>query len=91
MDQMARYKYNVLHRHLSDDRAGASRSIVAATDQCRRPGALNDLIMVRVLPALANEKASDGGFYTQEEMREMIQYAKRTGILQFFLKSSGRP
>ena len=36
--------------------------------------------MEEFLPALAYEKATDGGFYTQDDMREMISYAKDRNI-----------
>ena len=76
MIQMARYKYNVLHLHLSDDQGWRIeiKSLPQLTSvgawRVKRTGLWNEF-----LPALANEKASDGGFYTQDDMREMISFA----------------
>jgi len=81
MVQMARYKYNVLHLHLSDDQGWRIeiKSIPQLTSigawRVKRSGLWGEF-----LPALANEKATDGGFYTQDDMREMIQYAKDRNI-----------
>jgi hexosaminidase len=81
MDQMVRYKYNVLHLHLSDDQGWRIeiKSLPELTEvgawRVKRTGLWNEF-----LPALAYEKATDGGFYTQNDMREMIRYAKDRNI-----------
>ncbi|HEY2648058.1 MAG TPA: family 20 glycosylhydrolase [Puia sp.] len=81
MVQMSRYKYNVLHLHLSDDQGWRIeiKSLPQLTDvgawRVKRTG-----LWYEFLPALANEKATDGGFYTQEDMREMISFAKDRNI-----------
>jgi hexosaminidase len=81
MDQMVRYKYNVLHLHLSDDQGWRIeiKSLPQLTEvgawRVKRTGLWNEF-----LPALAYEKATDGGFYTQDDMREMIRYAKDRNI-----------
>jgi len=81
MDQMARYKYNVLHLHLSDDQGW--RIEIKSLPQLTSVGAWRvkrSGLWGEFLPALAHESATDGGFYTQEEMREMISYAKDRNI-----------
>ncbi len=81
MDQMARYKYNVLHLHLSDDQGW--RIEIKSLPQLTQTGAWRvprTGLWGEFLPALANEQATDGGFYTQEDMREMIRYAKDLNI-----------
>ena len=81
MVQMAKYKYNVLHLHLSDDQGWRIeiKSLPQLTNvggwRVKRTGLWGEF-----LPALEYEKASDGGFYTQEDMREMISYAKDRNI-----------
>jgi hexosaminidase len=81
MVQMSRYKYNVLHLHLADDQGWRIeiKSMPQLTSvgawRVKRTGLWNEF-----LPTLAYEKATDGGFYTQEDMREMIQYAKDRNI-----------
>lgn len=81
MVQMARYKYNVLHLHLADDQGW--RIEIKSLPQLTSVGAWRVKrtgLWYEFLPALAYEKASDGGFYTQDDMREMIQYAKDRNI-----------
>ncbi len=81
MVQMAKYKYNVLHLHLADDQGW--RIEIKSLPQLTNVGAwrVNRTgLWGEFLPALAYEKATDGGFYTQEDMREMINYAKDRNI-----------
>jgi len=81
MDQMVKYKYNTLHLHLSDDQGW--RIEIKSLPQLTNIGAWR---VQRVgnwgefLPALAHEPSTDGGFYTQEDMRELISYAKDRNI-----------
>jgi hexosaminidase len=77
IDQIARYKYNRLHWHLTDDQGWRMEikslprltSVGAwrvprhgqwGTHEAPKPG----------------EAATDGGFYTQEEIKEVIAYAR---------------
>jgi hexosaminidase len=81
MVQMSRYKYNVLHLHLSDDQGW--RIEIKSLPQLTKVGAwrVNRTgLWGEFVPALAYEQATDGGFYTQDDMREMIQYAKERNI-----------
>ena len=81
MDQMARYKYNTLHLHLSDDQGW--RIEIKSLPQLTSVGAWRvkrSGLWGEFLPALAYEPATDGGFYTQEDIREMISYAKERNI-----------
>lgn len=81
MDEMSVYKYNVLHLHLSDDQGwrieikSFPRLTSVGAWRVKRSG-----LWYEFLPALANEKATDGGFYTQDDIREMISYAKDRNI-----------
>ena len=81
MDQMAAYKYNVLHLHLSDDQGWRVeiKSLPQLTStggwRVKRTGLWGEF-----LPALAYEQPTDGGFYTQDDIREMISYAKDRNI-----------
>ncbi|HEY4965428.1 MAG TPA: family 20 glycosylhydrolase [Puia sp.] len=81
MDQMAVYKYNMLHLHLSDDQGWRVeiKSLPQLTStggwRVKRTGLWGEF-----LPALAYEQATDGGFYTQDDIREMIAYAKERNI-----------
>jgi hexosaminidase len=79
--QMARYKYNVLHLHLSDDQGW--RIEIKSLPQLTGVGAWRvkrSGLWGEFLPALAYEQASDGGFYTQDDMREMISFARDRNI-----------
>jgi hexosaminidase len=77
LDQMARYKLNVFHWHLTDDNGW--RIEIKSLPQLTQAGAWR-------VPRLAawgdresprdGEPATEGGFYTQDEIREVIAYAK---------------
>jgi hexosaminidase len=77
LDQMAHYKLNVFHWHLTDDNGW--RIEIKSLPQLTKVGAWR-------VPRLAhwgtaqvpgdNEPATVGGFYTQDEIREVIAYAK---------------
>ncbi|HEY4335580.1 MAG TPA: family 20 glycosylhydrolase [Puia sp.] len=76
IDDMVRYKYNTLHLHLSDDQGW--RIEIKSLPQLTQHGAWRVARTGRwgeYLPPLANEPTPYGGFYTQEDMREMIRYA----------------
>jgi hexosaminidase len=76
IDEMVRYKYNTLHLHLSDDQGW--RLEIKSLPQLTQHGAWRVARTGRwgeYLPALANEPTPYGGFYTQDDMREIIRYA----------------
>jgi hexosaminidase len=81
MDEMVRYKYNTLHLHLSDDQGWRLeiKSLPLLTQKggwrVARTGRWGEF-----MPALAGEPATEGGFYTQDDMREIIGYAKQRFI-----------
>jgi len=77
IDNMVRYKYNLLHLHLTDDQGW--RIEIKSYPKLTTVGAWR----ANREGAWGNTKAPDpsepktyGGFYTQDDMREMIQYAK---------------
>ena len=77
IDEMVRYKYNILHWHLTDD-AGWRIEIKSYPNltkkgawSVRRTGTFGDFT-----PPEPGEKADYGGFYTQDEIREVVAYAK---------------
>ena len=78
IDDMVRYKYNTLHLHLSDDEGW--RIEIKSLPQLTQHGAWRVARTGRwgeFLPALGDEAATAGGFYTQDDMREIIRYAQQ--------------
>lgn len=59
IDQMARYKYNTLQLHLTDDQGWRME--------------------IKSHPALT-QKASDGQFYTQQQLKDLVQYAAQRHV-----------
>ncbi len=78
IDEMVRYKYNILHLHLSDDQGwrieikSLPQLTQAGSWRVQRTGRWGEF-----LPALAHEPTTDGGFYTQDDMREILDYAQQ--------------
>jgi hexosaminidase len=77
IDEMARYKFNTFHWHLSDDNGWRIeiKSLPKLTEvgawRVPRYGHFGD----RSAPK-PGEKATSGGFYTQDDIKEVIQYAQ---------------
>ena len=77
IDAMVRYKYNILHLHLTDDEGwrieikGLPKLTEVGAWRVNRTGSFGDFI-----PPTANEPRNYGGFYTQEEIKELVKYAK---------------
>ncbi len=77
IDQMARYKYNTLHLHLADDQGW--RIEIKSLPELTKVGAWRVKRTGRwgtFMAAFAGEPATDGGFYTQVDMKEIIKYAQ---------------
>ncbi|MDP4130902.1 MAG: beta-N-acetylhexosaminidase, partial [Bacteroidota bacterium] len=77
IDNMARYKFNLLHMHLTDDEGW--RIEIRSLPRLTSVGAWN---VKRVgyfgtfsKPG-ADEPRNNGGFYTQDDIRELVKYAK---------------
>jgi hexosaminidase len=77
IDEMVRYKYNTLHLHLSDDQGW--RLEIKSLPELTKHGAWRVARTGRwgeYAPPQVGEPATAGGFYTQDEMKEIIRYAK---------------
>jgi hexosaminidase len=77
INQMAKYKFNLLHFHLSDDEGW--RIEIKALPKLTEVGAwsVNRVGSFGSFPApAANEPRTYGGFYTQNDIKELVQYAK---------------
>lgn len=81
IDQMARYKLNVFHWHLTDDNGWRieikSLPKLTTVGACRVPRGGN--WGKRDAPK-RDEPATDCGFYTQDDIREIVQYAAERHI-----------
>ncbi len=81
IDQMARYKYNLLHWHLTDDEGW--RIEIKAYPNLTQKGAYNAQrvgYFGTFAPPPASEPRTYGGFYTQDDIREIVAYAKARHI-----------
>ncbi len=77
IDKMSQYKFNVFHWHLTDDEGW--RIEIKSLPKLTEVGAwrverFGDFGKERPYPK-PDEKATYGGFYTQEEIKEVVQYA----------------
>lgn len=70
MDQMAKFKFNVLHLHLSDDQGWRI--------EIKKYPLLTEIGSKR--KETDGDKRPHGGFYTQEQMKELIAYAAERHI-----------
>jgi hexosaminidase len=77
IDQMARYKFNLLHMHLTDDEGW--RIEIKSLPRLTTVGAYN----VKKIGEFGtfsqttpDEPRTYGGFYTQDDIKELVQYAK---------------
>ena len=77
IDDMVRYKFNLLHMHLTDDEGW--RIEIKSLPRLTQVGAWNvkkvGYFGTFSAPA-ADEPRNFGGFYTQDDIRELVQYAK---------------
>jgi len=78
IDQIAQYKFNVFHWHLTDDQGWRIQinslprlTEVGAWRPARTGGRWGD-----IENAQPGEAPSYGGFYTQDDIREVVQYAQ---------------
>jgi len=77
IDQMVKYKYNILHMHLTDDQGW--RIEIKSLPKLTSVGSLRvhkEGYFGSFSPPTPDEPRTEGGFYTQDDMRELIQYAK---------------
>ena len=77
IDEMAKYKFNVFHWHLTDDQGwrieikGLPKLTEVGAWRVPRTGKWGTFTF-----AQPGEEATDGGYYTQDDIREIIKYAK---------------
>jgi hexosaminidase len=77
IDQMVRFKFNLLHLHLTDDEGwriqieGLPRLTEVGAWNVKKVGYFGTFS-----PPTPDEPKDYGGFYTQADIRELVQYAK---------------
>ena len=77
IDNMVRYKFNLLHFHLTDDEGwrieikGLPKLTEVGAWSVQKTGTFGDFS-----PPTADEPRTYGGFYTQEDIKELVQYAQ---------------
>lgn len=82
IDKMAQYKFNIFHWHLTDDEGWRIeiKSLPKLTEigawRVERYGRFGD---TRPQPK-EGEKATYGGFYTQEQIKDVVKYAAERNI-----------
>jgi hexosaminidase len=77
IDQMSHYKFNLLHLHLTDDEGW--RVEIKSFPRLTTVGAYNVKKIGQFgsfSPPTADEPRNYGGFYTQDDIREIVKYAK---------------
>ncbi|MGN6401190.1 MAG: beta-N-acetylhexosaminidase, partial [Flavisolibacter sp.] len=77
IDDMVRYKYNLLHLHLTDDEGW--RLEIKGLPKLTEVGAwrVNKVGYFGTFSAPTPDEPRDyGGFYTQDDIKEIVQYAK---------------
>lgn len=81
IDNMVKYKYNTLHWHLTDDNGWRIeiKSLPKLTEvgawRVERHGQFGQLAAPK-----EGEKATYGGFYTQEDIKEIVRYAQERNV-----------
>lgn len=77
IDQMVLFKFNLLHLHLTDDEGwriqiqGLPRLTEVGAYNVKKVGYFGTFS-----PPTADEPVNYGGFYTQDDIKEIVQYAK---------------
>ncbi|WP_121808425.1 beta-N-acetylhexosaminidase [Mucilaginibacter kameinonensis] len=77
IDAMVKYKFNLLHLHLTDDEGwrveikSLPRLTEVGSHNVKKVGQFGTFT-----PPTADEPRTYGGFYTQEDIKELVQYAK---------------
>ncbi|WP_316831334.1 beta-N-acetylhexosaminidase [Pedobacter aquatilis] len=77
IDDMVRYKFNLLHLHLADDEGwrieikGLPKLTEVGAWSVKKVGTFGDFT-----PPTPDEPRTYGGFYTQEDIKELVQYAQ---------------
>jgi hexosaminidase len=78
IDFIALHKMNYFHWHLTDDQGW--RIEIKKYPKLTEIGAWRDGTIIGRFPGTGNDKTKHGGFYTQEEIKEIVLYASERYI-----------
>lgn len=78
IDLLARYKFNTFHWHLTEDQGW--RIEIKRYPRLTSVGAWRKGSQVGPYAAMSFDTLPYGGFYTQEEVKEVVRYAAQRGI-----------
>jgi hexosaminidase len=73
IDYLALHKFNVFHWHLTEDQGW--RIEIKKYPRLTQAGAWRNGTIIGRYPGRGNDNKKDGGFYTQEHIKEVVQYA----------------
>ena len=73
IDYLAAYKYNTFHWHLTDDQGW--RIEIKKYPKLTEVGGYRNGTIIGRYPGKGNDSMRYGGFYTQEQIKEVVQYA----------------
>jgi len=74
IDYLAAYKYNTFHWHLTEDQGW--RIEIKKYPELTKIGAWRNGSIIGRYPGKGNDNKYYGGFYTQQEIKDVVQYAK---------------
>jgi hexosaminidase len=73
LDYLALHKLNYFHWHLTEDQGW--RIEIKKYPNLTKVGAWRNGAIIGRYPGKGNDNSRDGGFYTQEQVKEIVQYA----------------
>jgi hexosaminidase len=79
IDLLAMHRLNVLHLHLTDDQGW--RLEIARYPRLTNEGAWRPESQVGAGPSATRDGRPHGGFYTRDDVREIVAYAQARGIM----------
>lgn len=74
LDYMAYYKYNTFHWHLTEDQGW--RIEIKKYPRLTSVGAYRNGTIIGHYPGTGNDSIRYGGFYTQDQIKEVVKYAQ---------------
>lgn len=78
IDYLSRYKFNTFHWHLTDDQGW--RIEIKKYPLLTQVGAWRNGTIIGRYPGTGNDNTRHGGYYTQEQIKEVVQYAADRNI-----------